>query len=365
MTTYTFRGQITLLSPLAIAMPGTAPASAKDPQQPPVTTVYREGEGLVSTVYLPSSSFRGPLRRAGTEEIFRIRKAEGLQAPFDLRTGFMLNIGGTRGRGSSPNNYDVAGREALRDRNVQIAVFGAADSGDHFFIPGRLSIDHGLPREPLPVKSCPVFPGMRTDDMLRSPERFLSMLDAAAPNAWETLYKAGTESSALKKERKKVVAEANKARGERNSTVHQEKDQRVREIDAALDEGGQSVAMPLAGYQALPAGTVLDHRMVLTSDRPAELGLLLAAIERFAETPYLGGHRSHGCGRFAAQWTLEQRADRRLTVIGNVSIDGEGISEMPAHAVIAESRAAFHLACKSGDFAYRAPATAPAAEETE
>lgn len=364
MTTYTFRGHVTLLSPLAISMPGTAPAKATDPQPPPVTTIYREGEGLVETVYLPSHSFRGPLRRAGTQEIFRERKGAGLEAPFDLRTGYMLNIGGTRGRGSNSLYYDVAGREALRDRNVQIAVFGAADTGDQFFVEGRLAIDHAHPTSPIPVTACPAFPAMRADDMLRSPEKFLSILDAGAPAAWELLHKAAGEASALKKERKSTLAAAMKAKAEKDQTKQKSMLERVREIDLALEDGGQSIAMPLAGYRAIPAGTVLEHRMVLNSDRPAELGLVLAAIRGFADYPYLGGHRAHGCGRFSARWTLERRANRQVTSLGEIGIDGEGDATIPSTAEIDAARAAFVAACKDGDFVYRAPA-APDAGEAE
>ncbi|TJY57239.1 hypothetical protein E4T66_17685 [Sinimarinibacterium sp. CAU 1509] len=362
MSTFIFRGTLTLLSPLAISLPGSKPASASDPQPPPVTTIYREGEGLVDTVFLPSASFRGPLRRAGTQAIVRQLREDGKESAFPLRTGYMLNIGGTRGRGSSSLYYDVSAREALRNRNVQIAVFGAADTGDQYFVPGRLSVDHAHPRTPISVAACPAYPGMRTDDMLRSPDKMLSILDADAPSAWDMMFKASTETSAIKKERKTVLAQAMKAKAERDSAVHEEKIKRVKEIDAALLDGGQSVAMPLAGYQAIPTGTILEHRMVLDTDRPAELGLVLAAIELFAEDPYLGGHRAHGCGRFLARWQLEHRVSRKVTQLGEIVIDGEGFAQMPDTGPIHEAREAFVEAVRNGDFQYRFEDVADAAD---
>ena len=65
-----------------------------------------------------------------------------------------------------------------------------------------------------------------------------------------------------------------------------------------------SVGMPLAGYQAIPAGVSLTHRMHLMNSDAVELGLLLAGLAQWSMSPVLGAHHSTGCGMISGQWDV-------------------------------------------------------------
>ena len=152
-TRYDLKGTLTLVSPVAITMPGSQPSKATDPQMPPSTVLFIDGHGLTETAFMPATSFRGGLRRAAVRAAYAIKTQSGVESPLPLRAGYMNNIGGTRGKGSTGITLDVSVREQVRSRNPLVSLFGAADTGDVFFLQGRLDTGHGIPVEPIPLRA--------------------------------------------------------------------------------------------------------------------------------------------------------------------------------------------------------------------
>ena len=79
--------------------------------------------------------------------------------------------------------------------------------------------------------------------------------------------------------------------------------------------------LPLPGYEAMPAGTVLEHRMVLRHVSAGELGVFMAGLRRFAEDPRFGAHRAHGCGRVTVEYAVKRIDGVDARPVGAVSID--------------------------------------------
>lgn len=364
-------GAITLRSPLAITLPGaTDGAKTTDPTPVPSTIVYEPGAGMVDTAYIPASSFRGTLRRAGHDALNRRLRQMGREL-LDLRSFYMLRIGGVKNKGSEGQSKDVSGEAALRERNPFVSLFGAADAGTVSFLAGRLEVDHALPRVPLNPAVCPAFASMRTDDMLRSPEASLSALPASAASVWKTLFEASINTSALKKRKKALEREAAIARSAKDAAKLTAVQEELAEVNDVLAEAPGSIAQPLAGYRAIPAGTVLDLNITVNRGNEAELGAFFDALDAMSLDPAIGGHRNHGCGRFAASWAVtattftdEGKIERER--LGTIDLDESNGLKVEGGAlkdIIERSIKAWAKAVDEGDFVYHKAARGVPAEE--
>src|SRR3546814_1870436 len=70
-----------------------------------------------------------------------------------------------------------------------------------------------------------------------------------------------------------------------------------------------SVQQPLAGYEALPAGTVFDHSFRLCQASELEVGFFLSVLRSFALDPVIGAHAAHGAGLIGGSWNAMVRTD--------------------------------------------------------
>ena len=82
-----------------------------------------------------------------------------------------------------------------------------------------------------------------------------------------------------------------------------------------------SLLLPLAGYEAIPPGTVLNHRMFFRHVSEIEMQLFMAGLVRFAEDPRFGAHRAHGCGRVAVEYAVKRLDGVHARTVGEVTID--------------------------------------------
>ena len=82
-----------------------------------------------------------------------------------------------------------------------------------------------------------------------------------------------------------------------------------------------SLLLPLPGYEAIPPGTVLNHRMFFKHVADCQMGLFMGGLERFAQDPRFGAHRAHGCGRVSVGYEVKHLDGARAHSIGAVSID--------------------------------------------
>lgn len=347
-----FTGTITLQSPVAVTIHGTTVKG--EPTPVPETVVFDAAtQALATTAFLPSTSLRGALRRSAVLDLYERRRDAGLPSCLDLRSYYMLAIGGTRSRGSSAQTIDAGAEGNVRKRNPLVSVFGAADTGDHYFLSAKAQIAHLLPASPLSPAACPSFKGVRIDDMLRRPDQTLAMMKQGAADDWHSLFARTRDTSSKKKEAKSLKTAAYKAKQGGDDAGRATINQQLREIDQSLESAEISVQMLIDGYRALPQGLQLNSSIVLRDPTDIEVGLFLAALQRFSHEPVLGGHRAHGCGQVSAQWSVSESQPRQAArTTGAVSIDGFG--GFQADGDFAAAQAAWQDAAVSGDFTYAA-----------
>jgi len=331
-------GTVHAIAPVAIALVGNAPTSPHDPMPVPSTSIWSREHGLVQTAYIPSTSLRGALRRCARDVLFDLLHPDG-ESRWDLDTLYLQTIGGViqKGAGESPT-LDVTVEIEERARNPLVSLLGAANTGRATFIAGRLELGHALPAAPLSPESCPIYPAMRTDDMRRDPAAMLPMLDADGPQRWSLLYGQMRETSELKARQRDLKREAVKARKAGDTETLAQANAELDRVREALKSGTTSVAMPAAGFQALPQGLELAHEIRLMGVTEEELGLFLEALDRFSLAPLIGGQRARGCGEVALSYELAEIGGE---TIGEVRVGGFAPAVLPDHPAIAAARKAF------------------------
>ncbi|WP_163056737.1 hypothetical protein [Acidithiobacillus ferrooxidans] len=84
-----------------------------------------------------------------------------------------------------------------------------------------------------------------------------------------------------------------------------------------------SVASIAGGWEEFIAGAKLDWRLSLFSPNdPFLLPLLAAAFERLSYEPWLGGHRSSGCGQYAVELA---HGESKILIRDNMTFEPTGI----------------------------------------
>jgi len=128
------------------------------------------------------------------------------------------------------------------------------------------------------------------------------------------------------KEIRRRIASAKKA-GQDTSELEQSLEEAERAVEEAEKAQAKilgsdvSLLLPLPGYEAIPAGTVLNHRMFLKNVSDVQLGLFMAGLARFAEDPRFGAHRAHGCGQVCMEYQAKRIKGASADWVGDLSID--------------------------------------------
>lgn len=301
---YIFEGTMVAEQPLATCSAALNESNGGKGKPLPVPSVTTP-KGI--RLMFPATGIRGKLRRA-LRDILRAKLIEitGNEKPLTLDEHYLLTLGGIKGGGTSDRST-VAMDAEWRNRNVLLSLFGAGDAGVLGFMQGRLSVGNAICSE---VSRPVVFSGARTDDLYRDKEQvsYLSdedvstLIARAKGNRDASVVKRdlASKEKALKTAQKSNDEEAAKQLAAEIETLKNE----IVSIKAESGTGDNSVGMPLAGWEAIPAGASMDHRLILAGSNQVELGAVLAAIGQFSAMPVIGAHFAAGCGLVSGEWEV-------------------------------------------------------------
>ena len=276
------------------------PQGDTDTARLPRLAVTGDSGSIVYTAYFPASGIRGKLRRMARNAV-----AEITGKPWDIDTHRTLTIGGVKGSGSE-QSLDLKGRRELRKHYVIQSVFGQSSGFGVSWVGGKLMVGFAVPEKPVIPD---IVTGIRSDDLVRNPDE-AEFLSKDAYEQLSEIADAERKSTRLRQEKKaleKELRQAKKRGDDERVAAIQESLKRIEadtEALADLVSADVSVQMPLSGYEVIPPGTPLSHRMVLRNPDKAEIGVLFAALEKFATDPQLGAHAAHGCGIVQAEWEV-------------------------------------------------------------
>lgn len=320
-TTFIFEGSFRTEQPLA-----TCSKDLKDrdggPGKP--IPVPRTWTPTGPRLMYPSTGIRGRWRRS-CRDVVRdvVIKATGDPTPFSLDQHYLLTLGGIKG-GGAQDRSTVAMEAHWRAKNPLLSLFGAGDAGVLGFVHGHLSVGNAVVREA--VDAAIFGDGARRDGVYaeKSQLKFLSEDDIR-----QLICRAqgGRQRSEIEKEIKSVEKNIKKAMREGKEDVAGELRQTLSELEARVANvktqtgtSDVSVGMPLSGWQAIPAGVTMDHRILLVRSNDIELGLLLCTLNEFAtRSPLLGAHFANGHGLVSGEWTVSQATISGCQTIGTVS----------------------------------------------
>lgn len=359
-------GTLTAVSPIAVSPP--KPQGERDDgdrvQRLPRMPIMEDGS-MRMTAYLPASTIRGALRRAAVAAAIDLLAENGAPklTPNDY---LLLALGGVKDRkdeGGGADDTKGVDLQAVRDfrlRNPLVSLFGAMaiDVG------GNLRVGHGIPAVPL-ADPGHLGVGARHDPFARQPA-LLELFDADAANDFLTRNDFRLEGNRLENQAEQAKRKLGEQR--RSRTADPEKVKELTEQVARLDAdakaaferaGGKvNIQQPLAGYEALPVGLEMRHRVVADQVPPVELALLLAALERFALAPVLGAHVAHGCGEVTGSWSVSvARRGAPAEPAGTIAMDNyRGLKIDTDHPVMLDALAIrSDLPVRSRAFDLRSP----------
>ena len=328
------RGQITTVEPFANSPEGckTADNLQKLPR-------------IGGRPFIAASAIRGVLRRAAALEAVDLFP-KGKVKYVDW---LLFAVGGVKGGGDE--NCDPEIRHNYIENNPLVALFGAGQAaGPQGKIGGmigsKLHIAHAIADDDKVVlqKGDGVIGGARahenTAPILRE---VVENIDEAADFTLQNHQRAMLERD-IRQLKGKLGRAAKNADGENIAADEKKKMQgdlkkkegELKQLKAEmLDKFGTDnpVGMPLTGYEAIPAGTVINHRMTLAAVSDSQLGMFFSALERFALNPVVGAHRGHRCGRIRCEYDVyrHSRDDKgvRLRPLGRLRFGEPELPEFP------------------------------------
>ena len=275
----------------------------------PTKTVIKAGVA-VTTPYIPGSTLRGALRNALSKAALKAQAAaEDAMTPQDY---LRVAKGGIKERKTDADERiaDLELIQQVRSSNPIISLFGAMAEK----IEGHLRVFDMVPLEP--VEPNRKGRGVRSHPFQREPE-LITLVDQAAMAIFleadtnrvqGNIHEDKAENFGRKigAERRKDTPDLDKlAEMERQSQEHRDAAKSCFEAAG----GAVNIQQILGGYEAIPEGTVMAHRMHGRDLSADELAFLFLGLRKLAREGCIGAHSATGCGYFTAEYDLRFAVD--------------------------------------------------------
>lgn len=276
----------------------------------PEKSVWRGGH-IVKTVYIPGSSIRGALRNGAARAVAADRA--GRQRRMTPEDFLLVAKGGIKDRREAGRDERVVDYEAadkLRRDEPIVSLFGAMAMK----IAGRWQVGDAVPVEP--VTPDRKGRGVRSHPFQRQPE-LAGYMSENAYNEFLEQDKKRVEANVKEGEAESLEGKIRVERGRSEPDYDQigEWEAKSKELKENIEElrkdagGTVNIQQILGGWQAIPEGTEMNHRMRLRGVTEDELAWAFFALGRLAREGRLGAHESRGEGYFRAAYKLRLARD--------------------------------------------------------
>ena len=276
----------------------------------PTKTLMRGGMSQ-DTCYIPGSTLRGAIRNALAKAVLKAQaEADDAMTPEDYLWVAKGGIKDVKTEGVDERVADLELIQQVRSSNPILSLFGAMVDK----IDGRLRIFDMVPQEP--VEPNRKGHGVRSHPFQREPE-LANLVDEAAMKQFREQDANRVDGNVHQKAAdalgKKIAAERKKeapdtGRLEEMERERQEHDDAAKECFKAAG-GVVNIQQILGGYEAIPQGTVLDHRMHGRDLSADELAFLFLGLRKLAREGRIGAHGAAGCGYITAEYNLRFAVD--------------------------------------------------------
>lgn len=283
---------ITTQGPLSIAMPVAQGGRANEFNNFPLMARGQDEVGtLLQTAYLPASTVRGFLRRAGglaAMEKRGVGKTTLQQAYSDI-------LGQSA---DAKEEVDLIKLSAIRDGDPILDLFGS------WSIKSRLLVSNFLPKTNVLPQAIT---GVRKD--LEDTDGVLEFLSEADRLAYYNRSDVNSQRAAADAVVKSIKRELAKAKKESKPLADLEAALAIAESKAAAlkSEMGEMAnsSRTITEFFALPADVALHGRIVIEQAKERDLGLILQALHALSARPMLGAQVARGCGEVAGLFTIK------------------------------------------------------------
>jgi CRISPR type IV-associated protein Csf2 len=331
-------GSIISKTPVMITRPDQGPGALS-------MTIMVGGQARKAPV-IPGETIKGVLRGLALSIVSEAGLSADPKAGMSLDRLYQQGMGGVEFKEKSRK---LGEREALRARNPLLSLFGAAEP----ILEGRLTVEPAVgPGEIVDAKkgiTSGLAGGSRQDPVLQNPYS-ATLLSDADKDRWSSQQGIVAEASAAKA----AVKAAERALGKARQLLVEDLsllESNVAEAKKALGkieanpDFTNAIQRPLDEKAAAPAGVEYSHSFELLNASDVEIGLFLAALDRWSESFRIGGGKTTGFGRLSAAYTLEilskEGGGRTWRKIGDVVFDGLAGAVRTDHAAIVEARGAW------------------------
>lgn len=318
METYLFTGTITTRQPLAYSPPDHQERNTHKSLLPRMSVPTAAGP--METVFVSGSTIRGKFRHACADVY--LERERRRKRPVDYERYLELKVGGVKGS-ADEERVGLHERRAFLDDNPFLDLFGAGSSGIGW-IHSRLDVGAAIPGDPVePVTLKGTRKDATLDPILRdvlNEDEIDKVLEGAQANRVRS--RKAAEVRTLKQEiRKAKGAQQDTAALETQLQEAEEAEKEAKETQKKILGTDVSLLLPLPGYEAIPTGVILKHRMFLKHVSPEQTHMFMAGVARFAEDPRFGARRAHGCGLVCVEYRVKRLRDGAAQPVGTVSID--------------------------------------------
>lgn len=351
--TITFDGAVHTVSPYASCTPAMSRAKADHAPQPVPKMLLDDGYHMYIQGALLRSGLRGGLTRLATEY------AKNAGRMVTLKEANLLRLGGVKQKGGETTLSPVALAEALR-KNPVLSLFGASTP----WIRGKLMVGHAVDDRVIdPAVWGPLITdGVRSDPFRRDPE-FIQWLDA---NALQDLEAQSEKVKEWAREKKEIEALKKAASAEKSAELRTQLRKALKDREQASSASMHIVStlMPLDGFESIPQGAELSHRMRLVNATTREIGAMLHAIAGLGRSP-LGAHGATGNGEISAKWAVRE-GNHILGVVGLATFEDVYITDAdPENPVLTSAFNTFQAELSGTDLDFHDDAFAQLAPEAD
>ena len=305
-----FIGQITTVSPVAVALPKQ-------------TGIPVNAHGAS---YIPASSFRGMLRSTATHAISKLLK-DNSKGELAVDTIYMNSNGTDTGRTLKlGGGYETIGKNlSIRETNPQISNFG------NFSLAGKLKMGNAY-CDPNTNPITRYGNGSRNHPFNRNPDLF-NYVKAEEIDYLKDVMEADAltslETADLKIMKTQLSAQLKGADAEEKKAIFAQMEEIEAKIKGVKNErtgSSNSIRMILDGFDAIDCDFNLDHRFALTNPSNYELQFMLWVLYKASVNFRVGGHQNIGCGEISGHWDITETSfdSPEPKKIGSLTINDDG-----------------------------------------
>jgi hypothetical protein len=317
---FVLEGLITSEQPLATCSKDLMEREGGDRKPTPVPSC---NTALGRRLMFPGTGLRGALRRSARDAIRqRITKITLNEKPWTLDEVYLATLGGIKGAGEQERS-SVAHEAAWREKNPLLSLFGAGDAGWLGFVSGNISVGNAICKNDCQPE---IFSGARTDEFYRDKTQIQFLSDDDIQSLIKRA-KGGKSAAEIRSQIKKLETDIRKASKAGNTektaelqTTLSDLTEQLSTVKGTSGTSDNSIGMPLAGWQAIPQGEEMTHRIILSQTNDVELGLMLAGLDVFSRSPLIGAHYATGCGLISGSWTIHEVTEAGKIDIGKITI---------------------------------------------